>query len=70
MNWKQIIDEIKSTGMTQREIADEIGVSVGALSELKDGKICDPRWSRGDALLALHRKLRRKINMVSGNAKG
>lgn len=54
MDWNKIIVEIKATGMTQEEIAYDIGVSVGALSELLNGKINEPRWSRGDALLSLH----------------
>ena len=54
MDWNKLIVEIKATGMTQEQIADEIDVSVGTLSELLNGKINEPRWSRGDALIALH----------------
>lgn len=55
MDWKQLVLEIKGAGMTQEQIADFIGVSAGTLSELINGKIIEPRWSRGDALIALHR---------------
>lgn len=65
MNWEQIIDEIKSAGMTQKEIADAIGVSVGTLSEMKNGKVCEPRWSKGETLLALRHSLRRKIKKAA-----
>lgn len=54
MDWNRVIVEIKATGMTQEQIAEQIGVSAGTLSELLNGKINEPRWSRGDALLALH----------------
>lgn len=56
MDWKQLVLDIKGTGMTQEQIADSIGVSVGTLSELINGKVTEPKWSRGDALIALHRE--------------
>lgn len=65
MNWAQIIDEIKTAGMTQKEIADVIDVSVGTLSEMKNGKVCEPRWSKGERLLLLHHSLRRKIKRAA-----
>jgi len=54
MDWNKIVSEIKETGLTQAQIADEIGVAVGSLSELCSGKVSEPKWSRGDALLSLH----------------
>lgn len=57
MDWKQLVADIKAAGMTQEQIACEIGISVGSLSELINGKIGEPKWSRGDALIALHQKL-------------
>lgn len=54
MDWNKIISDIKSSGLTQEQIADAIGVSVGTLSELYNGKVTEPKWSRGDALLQLH----------------
>ena len=54
MDWSKIVSEIKDCGMTQAQIAEFIGVSVGTLSELCNGKVVEPKWSKGDALLALH----------------
>ena len=54
MDWNKIVAEIKETGLTQAQIADEIGVAVGSLSELCTGKVSEPKWSRGDALISLH----------------
>ena len=54
MDWNKIVTEIKAHGLTQAQIADEIGVSVGTLSELCSGKVAEPKWSKGDALLGLH----------------
>lgn len=54
MDWSKIVSEIKATGMTQAQIADEIKIATGSLSELCSGKISDIRWSKGNELLALH----------------
>lgn len=54
MDWNLIISDIKASGMTQEQIAEVIGVSVGTMSELLNGKVTEPKWSRGDALLKLH----------------
>lgn len=54
MDWNKIVAEIKETGLTQAQIADAIGVSAGTLSEICSGKVSEPKWSRGDALIALH----------------
>lgn len=54
MDWNKIVAEIKETGLTQAQVADAVGVSVGTLSELCSGKVAEPKWSRGDALIALH----------------
>lgn len=55
MDWNKIVEEIKRTGITQGQIAESIGVAEGTLSELCNGKISEPKWSKGDALLSLHR---------------
>lgn len=54
MDWNKIVSEIKETGMTQAQIAETIDVSAGTLSELCSGKVAEPKWSKGDALIALH----------------
>ena len=54
MDWNKIVAEIKETGLTQAQIADAIGVSAGTLSEICSGKVSEPKWSRGDAILAIH----------------
>lgn len=56
-DWKKIVGEIKACGVTQSKIAAEIGIGDATLSELCSGKIAEPKWSKGDALLALHEKV-------------
>lgn len=57
MNWPLIISEIKAAGLTLDQIAERIGGGKATLSELSTGKIVEPKWSRGDALLKLHDEL-------------
>lgn len=54
MHWPKLIAEIKSTGMAQSAIAREIGVADSTISELLSEKISEIRWSKGNALVALH----------------
>jgi len=62
MNWTQVIEEIHARGITHTEIAALCGTSQGNLSDLKAGRVKNPAWPVGDALLDLHKRmLRRKI---------
>lgn len=54
MNWNEVVADIKATGMTQAEIAEAVGIAAGTLSELCNGKVIEPKWSKGQAILALH----------------
>lgn len=56
MEWNKLISEIKETGLNQAQIASAIDVSEGTLSEWNTGDVSDPRWSKGNALIALHAK--------------
>lgn len=57
MDWKQIIFELQATGLTQTQLADRIAVAQSAISELATGKTTEPKFSTGDRLRALHKKL-------------
>ncbi len=62
MNWKTIIAEIRQSGATLEQIAQQCGfASRGHVHDLMTGKQAEPRWSIGDQLLALHRKARRRL---------
>lgn len=54
MDWNKLVEDLKATGLTQEEIAELSGMATGTLSELLSGKVKEPRWSKGDALIALH----------------
>lgn len=54
MDWNKLVEDLKATGMTQKQIADHIGVATGTLSELLSGDVKELKWSKGDALITLH----------------
>lgn len=61
MDWKIIITDIKSgLGLTQVQIAARIGCSQVTVSELENGKTRTPGYDIGSALMALHKKAKRK----------
>jgi transcriptional regulator with XRE-family HTH domain len=57
MDWPKLIDEIKSKGYTQERIANVCGCSIGNLSELRSGKVRNPTYPLGKALVEMHKKV-------------
>ncbi|PLT18712.1 helix-turn-helix domain-containing protein [Ralstonia mannitolilytica] len=56
MNWKQILLDVLASGMTQREIAEAIGVTQSAISQVindADGRR-GFRFEPGQRLVELH----------------
>jgi predicted XRE-type DNA-binding protein len=61
MNWTQIISEIcEASGLNQSQIAQRTGIAKSSLSELLSGSTKEPRFSTGEKLLNMHRRLTRK----------
>lgn len=54
MDWNKIINSLKASGMSQEQIAKRIGIASGTLSDLYNGNISEPKWSRGNELLKLY----------------
>lgn len=54
VDWGRLIDDLKSRGVLLADIAREIDCSMGSLSDLRNGGIQEPKFSRGTALIALH----------------
>lgn len=66
MDWPKVITSIKAHGLTQTEIASEVGASVGHISDLLNGK----RGKRighqlGERLLDLRDRLARKARKAA-----
>jgi len=56
MNWKNLLSEIFSTGLTQAECAALWGVGQATVSDVATGKTLDPRGSLCMAILATHKE--------------
>lgn len=57
MDWKNIIAELQKSGMSQSQIATEIGKSQAWVSAVLAGSYDDLKWGDGEALRILHAKI-------------
>lgn len=58
--WPSIIKDLLDSGLTQARVAELIGVAQTTISEMANGRIKEPGWSKGQALLALHNQVTTK----------
>ncbi|MBK8400012.1 MAG: helix-turn-helix domain-containing protein [Propionivibrio sp.] len=54
MDWKMIIREIQSSGLSQAQIGVRLGKSQAWVSATAAGKYDDLKWSDGQLLISLH----------------
>ena len=54
MNWGALITALEASGLTQNEIAKEVGCSQGYVSQLKTGARTNPPFDLGRGLERLH----------------
>lgn len=54
--WKELITQLEAEGVSQREIGEYVGLTQGAVSQLKlvDGR--EPSYHVGVKLIELHRQ--------------
>lgn len=57
MDWKLIIQELCSHGLTQAQIAAEIGVKQSTIAGILSGAQQDMRWKNGEQLRGLHARV-------------
>lgn len=60
MDWIKIIKDLQATGLRQAQIGAHIGRSQVWVAEIIGGKYADLKWSDGQALIALHKKVTRQ----------
>lgn len=53
MDWKTLIAQIKTTGISQAEIARQVGVTPPVISDLLRGKQKDVGWRIGQKIIVL-----------------
>jgi len=56
MDWKARIEGLIALGITAEEIASDMGVTVYAIRELRNGNTKSPRYESATALIALCKK--------------
>ena len=54
MDWKLLISELTSRGLSQPQIAAKVGCGQATISDLASARTKEPRHSLGQALIALH----------------
>lgn len=52
--WSKLITDLEATGLSLKEIADDVGASQQAISEVKQGRSKEPRGMVAVQLHALH----------------
>ena len=56
--WQKIITDLRAKGWSQVEIAEYAGCSQPHIGRLQRDRNLDPKWSIGDALCRLHKKVK------------
>ena len=56
MNMQMLLTKIKETGMTDKEIGDEIDAASSIVTRLRNGKHKTTSYERGEAIIKLARK--------------
>lgn len=64
MQWKNIISDLKASGLTQMQIAEKCGCAQSTISEMATDGDRTPRFPIGAALLDLHKKAIKKRKTV------
>ena len=64
MQWKNIISDLKASGLTQMQIAEKCGCAQSTISEMATDVDRIPSFPIGAALLDLHKKALKKRKTV------
>lgn len=55
--FKDLVTELRECGMTFPQIAKKCGCSTGGIEAIYHGRAKEPRWSTGDKLIRLHKRM-------------
>lgn len=55
MDWKKLLNELREAGMSQAEIAKELGRSQAWVSAVCAGDFHDLKWADGQRILEMHK---------------
>lgn len=56
MDWKTLIETLTAKGWKQQQIAEFCGCAQSVISELATGKVKNPRFTTGQALIAMGKR--------------
>ena len=59
MDFKKLISELNTSGVTQAEISRSIGLSHPSIIDLMEGRTLSVKWVVGDKLIKLHKRVMR-----------
>lgn len=68
MDWKKLISDLQAHGLTQAEIGKRVNAAQPTICDIAHGRITDPRFSVGDRLRALHRRVTAKAKAKPAQA--
>ena len=68
MNWPELLQDLRDTSMTQAQIADLVGVTQSAISDLARGLTTKPSYELADKLRALHKRVMRSKQKAEAKA--
>lgn len=57
----QRLEEIFESGLSYKDIASHCGCDVSTLYRIKEGRIEDPRYSVGKAIVDLHKRVTARV---------
>lgn len=55
--WQSLVNDLVAAGLSESEIGRRVGYSQTTIHRLKHGRMAEPTFSRGRALLALHEQV-------------
>lgn len=64
MDWQKLLGELQAAGWTQQQIAERVGSSQAAISDLRSGETKNPSYALGTALVNLHKIRARRLVMA------
>lgn len=70
MDWKSIISALTDYGLTLQAIADHVGMSKGAVHDLKSGRGKTVVYETGVKIVDLDRAIKRRIKRLKTAKKG
>lgn len=60
MDWKKVVEDIRSNGATKVEIAKRCGMSAAWVGAVAEGRVKSVGWEAGDKLLKFQQVMKKR----------